>query len=414
MIKDYMKMALGTLNTRKMRSWLTMLGIFVGIAAVVALISVGQGLQYAVEQQFNEMGTDLLFIMASSATGLVPGGDENPVLLTQEDEEVIGRSKGVIMTSSWVFRSEQIDYKDEINFQFITGIPIDNNEELDLVLRMLTVDLIEGRFFEKGDKYKGVAGFLYAQKNGIFSRALSVGDKVTVNGQTIELIGIMDKIGSAPDDGQILVPIEVAEELSDVAGEPGKKTRDYIIAQVDPTDDPEKIADSVERDLRRFRDVDEGNEDFSIQTAEQLLASFNVILGVVQAILVGIAAISLLVGGIGIMNTMYTAVLERTKEIGVMKAIGARNSDVMIIFLIESGLLGVVGGIIGVIIGYGISAAVSSVTGAYLGENYMIIFFPWWLALGGVGFSFVVGAASGVMPAVQASRMNPVDALRYE
>jgi len=133
---------------------------------------------------------------------------------------------------------------------------------------------------------------------------------------------------------------------------------------------------------------------------------------VITVLLVGLASISLLVGAIGIANTMYTAVLERTREIGVMKAIGAKNSDILTIFLIESSLIGLIGGIIGMILGVLISKAAEIVIGQFLGPGFFMVFLPWWLLLGAAMFALIVGAISGVMPARAAAGMNPVDALR--
>jgi putative ABC transport system permease protein len=131
-------------------------------------------------------------------------------------------------------------------------------------------------------------------------------------------------------------------------------------------------------------------------------------------VLVGIAAISLIVGGIGIMNTMYTAVIERTKEIGTMKAVGARNSDVLLVFLFESGLLGLVGGAIGIAIGYGLGKSAEYAATMALGTDLLQASFPWYLILGALAFSFVIGTMSGILPALQAAKLKPADALRYE
>ncbi|MFH1823570.1 MAG: FtsX-like permease family protein, partial [archaeon] len=138
------------------------------------------------------------------------------------------------------------------------------------------------------------------------------------------------------------------------------------------------------------------------------------IFGIVQAVFIGIAAISLVVGGIGIMNTMYTAVLERTREIGIMKAVGARNRNILTLFLIESGILGLVGGAIGVLIGIGLSTGVAFVAAQALGTTFLRAVFPWYLIVGALAFSFGIGSLSGILPAIQASRLKPVDALRYE
>jgi putative ABC transport system permease protein len=154
--------------------------------------------------------------------------------------------------------------------------------------------------------------------------------------------------------------------------------------------------------------------DFTILTPEELLATFGIILNIITAFLAGIAAISLLVGSIGIANTMYTSVLERTKEIGTMKAIGARNSDIMLIFLIEAGLLGAIGGVMGILLGMGISKLIEFIVLNILGSNLLKVQFNIYLIVGSFAFSFLIGAFSGLFPARQASRLNPVDALRYE
>jgi len=172
------------------------------------------------------------------------------------------------------------------------------------------------------------------------------------------------------------------------------------------------VKDRIEKELRKHRGLKEGDEDFSVATAEQMVGMFKDLLLVIQFVLIGIAAISLIVGGIGIMTTMYTSVIERTHEIGVMKAIGAKNSDIGLIFLIESGLLGVAGGIIGIILGLLLSFIVEF--GAQTaGVDVMKAYISIELIAGALAFSFFVGAASGVLPAMRASKMNPVDALRH-
>jgi len=163
--------------------------------------------------------------------------------------------------------------------------------------------------------------------------------------------------------------------------------------------------------MRRDHDVKEGEEDFTVTTSIQLIEGFNNILDVVQIVLIGIAAISLFVGGVGIMNTMYTSVLQRRKEIGVMKSIGATNTDILMIFLFESGILGIIGGVFGVIFGLMLSKGVeiaASLAGVDILKAYVSI--P--LVIGALLFSFIIGALSGFMPAKQASKLQPVDALR--
>ena len=155
-----------------------------------------------------------------------------------------------------------------------------------------------------------------------------------------------------------------------------------------------------------------GEETFTVQTPLQALSSIQIILGIINLIVVGIAAISLLVGGIGIANTMYTSVLERTNEIGIMKAVGAQNRDILYIFLIESGLLGLVGGIVGALAGLGISLFISNIANQALGADLFRVAVSYPLLIGSVLFSFIVGIISGVFPARQASKLNVVEALR--
>ena len=187
-----------------------------------------------------------------------------------------------------------------------------------------------------------------------------------------------------------------------------------LYVQIKPGFSPEQVAENIKKELRKERNEKEGEETFSIQTFKQLLETFQNVFAVVQGVLVGIAAISLIVGGIGIMNTMYTSVLERTKEIGTMKAVGARNSDILTIFLIESGLLGLIGGAIGIMIGVGLGKGAEYVASVALGVSLFRASFPLWLIFGALLFSFLIGSFSGLLPALQASKMKPVDALRYE
>ena len=174
------------------------------------------------------------------------------------------------------------------------------------------------------------------------------------------------------------------------------------------------MAEDIEEELRDERNEKEGQETFSVQSFSQLLETFTDIFAVIQAVFVGIAAISLVVGGIGIMNTMYTSVLERTKEIGTMKAVGAKNSDIFKIFLFESGLLGLVGGTIGILMGMGIAKSVEYIAMIQLGSPFIKAVFGLPLIIGALTFSFLVGTISGVLPAMQAAKLKPADALRYE
>ncbi len=243
----------------------------------------------------------------------------------------------------------------------------------------------------------------------VFKKGVDVGDKIKINDQKFRVVGIYKPFGNPDDDSSVGIPLETARELFD---EPDELF--VIMARTKDGFNTADVAEDIKEKLRRDRGLKEGEEDFTVQTYEQLREGAGVVLDIVHLFLIGIASISLMVGGVGIMNTMYTSVLERTREIGVMKAIGARNSDIMMIFLIESGIMGMVGGAIGVVIGIALSKIVEYVAEQELGMVLLKANVSIELILGALTFSFLVGCISGILPARQASKLNPVDALRYE
>jgi len=403
MIKDYFKISLREILRRKLRSWLTLIGVCIGIAAIISLITLGQGLENAIEGQFEALGKDKLFIMPKGGMW----GMGSSEMLTEDDLEKIEDVSGIKRATGMGYSYGRFEFNDLIHYGFISGISPEP-EDMALVGEAQTWHVLEGRNLEKGDKYKVFLGYSHTQTN-IFEKRVETGDKIILNDREFKVVGFMEKIGSPPDDESAIIPLEAYEELFDSEGELG-----FIIAQTQPGEDPLKVADDVEKELRRAHDVKEGEEDFEIQTPEQFAESFNVILDIVQIVLIGIAMISLLVGGIGIMNTMYTSVLQRTKEIGVMKALGARNKHIMYLFLIESGLYGLGGGILGAAIGMGFAKTAELLMTIFVGPTFLSINIDWILVLATLAFSFVVGCLSGIAPARKASKLNPVDSLRYE
>lgn len=404
MILDYFRLGFKNIRTRRMRSWLTMLGIFIGIAAVVALISIGQGLQVAITQQFESLGKDKIIIQPKV---LGPPGSyatEN-LKLTSKDVNTIEKIQGVQWVVGYLSKQGQAEFKDESKFEYVIGL---EPSEMQYLLETQPYGLLEGRLLKQGDKYNILVGYSHAYGT-IWEKLVTIGDTIKIQGQEFKIVGIFERSGNPFDDGAFYMPKETMKELYNITDEESQ-----LVVKVEQGEDPVQISKEIERKLRKARGEKEGQETFQVQTADQLLKSFTNIFNIVQAVFVGIAAISLVVGGIGIMNTMYTAVLERTREIGIMKAVGAKNSDILTLFLIESGILGLAGGAIGVIIGMGLSQAVSTIASQALGTNLLKAYFPWYLIVGALAFSFIVGCASGALPAIQASKMRPVDALRYE
>tara|TARA_Y100000310_G_scaffold266828_1_gene278524 strand:- start:14089 stop:15306 length:1218 start_codon:yes stop_codon:yes gene_type:complete len=405
MIQDYFLIGVANLKKRKMRTWLTMLGIFIGIAAVVALISLGQGIQKSVNDQFEKMGVDKL-IVTPKGTMMGMGGT-GAVTLTKKDAKTIKRTRGVESVAGLLMRTGEIEYRNQVRYFMVTGAPLDEGRRLVEEMFLQGGEIQNGRALKSNEKYKVVLGNLY-REGSVFVPNIKVGDKIEINDVDFKVVGFYESFGNTEDDKAISIPEETMRELFDIDDE-----YDFILAKASAGHDVEEVSEKVEKDLRKSRDVEEDKEDFEIQTFKELMESYTTVLNIIQIFLLGIAAISLIVGGIGIMNTMYTSVLERTREIGIMKSIGAKNSDILTLFLIESGILGLVGGGIGIILGIGFSKLVEAAAKAG-GYGMIQVSFPLPLIIGTLMFSFVVGALSGILPARQASKLQPVDALRYE
>jgi len=406
MLKDFFMLALNNLKRRRLRSWLTMIGIFIGIAAVVALISLGQGLQEYITEQFEVLGADKITIIGKAGFITSPLASElSSKPLTKEDIELVNKIEGVELASGFLMKSLEVEYKGQKKEFLISGIV----PEEYLKIFKGTYEVERGRDFKPKEKGKLLIGYNTAHKD--FDKKIEIGSKIIVGGKKFEVIGILEKIGNPSDDSSIIMDLDSLRELT---GE--KKIISMIFAKVKSGSDVDKVSQEIEKEMKKKRNekLSEDPKTFSIQTSEQLLETFQNIFSVVQGVLVGIAAISLLVGGIGIMNTMYTSVLERTKEIGTMKAIGAKNSHILLLFLFESGLLGLIGGGIGVIIGIGLAKGAEYMASVYIGGSFLKASMNPLIIFGALLFAIIVGTLSGIAPAYQASKLKPAKALRYE
>jgi putative ABC transport system permease protein len=404
-MKDYFFLAFNNLKRRKLRSWLTMIGIFIGIAAVVALISLGQGLQNAIEEQFEQLGSDKIIIQPKGMM-MGPGSATGSLKLTSKDLKVIENVRGVKYASGYLIKPGQAKYKGESGIGYATGL---TEIDFEIIMDISGLEIIDGRGLKDTDKLKVVVGYNHIYKEDTWKKPMRIGSTIEIEGYEFKVIGVVSKVGNPMDDNLLYVQKETLKEILNVEDEESQ-----IVVKTAKGFDTKEVADTIKRKLRQSRGEKEDQETFTVQTSEQLLESFSNIFGIVQAVLIGIASISLLVGGIGIMNTMYTSVLERTKEIGTMKAVGAKNSDILFIFLFESGLLGLVGGAIGICIGIGLGKGAEYIASIALGTNLLQAAFPWYLIGGALAFSFLTGTLSGILPAMQAARLRPAEALRYE
>jgi len=402
MKQDYLVLALKNLRHKGLRSWLTILGIFIGIAAVVALISLGQSLRESVTGQFGSLSVDKLTIQ-NSGTGFGPPGSTAIRKLNQHDIDVINSVSGIDEVIPRLIRIVNVEYNKEVKYNYIASMP-NNKKQLDIIYSTFDLQAESGKKLTEIDKGKVLLGYDFFN---LFSKRIQAGSNIIIQGKSFQVVGILQKGSTFIINSAIMMLEEDMTSLLNINDE-----YDVIVVQVSDKNKINEVAKSIEKKLRKDRGEKEGEEDFSVQTPIQSLEAVNIILNIINLIVAGIAAISLLVGGIGIANTMYTSVLERTREIGVMKSIGAKNSDVLWIFLIESGLLGLAGGVMGALIGLGMALLIAKIASSAISSLNFVVQINWGLFFGAILFSFVVGIASGILPAIQASKLNPVEALR--
>jgi len=406
MIKDYFILASREIQRRKIRTWLTMIGIIIGIATVSSLITLGQGMENAITGQFESLGKDKLFISAKGSS-LSAGLSIDAIKITDKDIEIVDGVSGVKNTAGMIYTSGRFEYNDQVRYNLISGVPLDI-EKRKLIGESMSFKIKEGRPLNKGDSNKVILGHSYYEENK-FGKTIGLGDKILLQEKSFKVIGFLEKIGSPPDDNSAMIPLDVYQDLFDKKDEVG-----MIVAQIQPGEDIDVVSERIKKELRDSRNLDEGKEDFSIETPGQIASAFADILNIIQIVFIGIAAISLFVGGIGIMNTMFTTVLQRTKEIGILKAIGAKDKDILILVMIESGFYGLGGGIIGVIIGVGFAKIAELIFIRMVGPALLSIEINFILIISTIIFSFIIGCISGVLPALKASKSDPVLNLRYE
>lgn len=409
MIADYFVYSFNHIKTRKLRSWMTIIGIFIGIFAVVSLLSLSDGLKNAINSQFESVGADRIIVKpgAGDYAGSTPvTGEFSAAKLYEGDLEVVKKTKGVDIALGIIIQTGKAEFNDKIKYLTVGGVPT-NNDAQTFADKTDFLQVSEGRFFKEGDRNRVIIG--YGLTEDYFDKKLKIRDTILIQDEEFKVIGIFKKSGNPINDYIVRIPLDDARGLFDVEDE----ELSTIMAASNKGLNPEEVRDNIIKDLRDYRNVKEDEEDFTATTSAQLIEGFNVILDVVQFVIVGIAAISLLVGGIGIMNTMYTAVLDRTREIGTMKAVGARNSDIVLVFMIESGFFGLLGGGIGTFLGLLMSKGVE-VGAAFAGFDILKASFSPFLIIGALAFSFFVGCISGIFPAIKAAKLKPVDALRYE
>jgi putative ABC transport system permease protein len=398
-ITDLIGLAFSRLGTGKMRAALTMLGVIIGVASVVALVSVAQGATKGISDRLQSLGTNLLTVSPGfTTTGATRGGFGTATTLTVDDASALAQLDGVQAIAPELTTNKLVIAETQNETARIVGTTPG-------YMSVFAYDMWVGSFLNQAsvDNKLRVAVIGATTADNLSLTETSVGSTIYIGGLPFDLIGILQpKGGTTNSDDQVLIPLSTAHELF-----VGSSSVSSIGVSAANQDVISTVSAEITATLEQRHGITTGVDDFRITTQAQLLGTVSGVSDTLTLLLAGIASISLLVGGIGIMNIMLVSVRERTREIGIRKAIGARGRDILSQFLVEALALSLAGGLIGV----GLGVVASYGIGVYAGWGF--VFNPVTVVVA-VLFSLIVGIVFGVWPASQAARLDPVVALRYE
>lgn len=406
-MKEYFKIAIKNLKARQLRSYLTILGILIGVFLIVTLLSLSEGLKQAILAQLRMYGKEILYIFPgsfediSSIMGMFLGRFEIEPKALERIEKIEGIEKVVPLD----YKAEIVRYENKSKVVLIFSYPREKGQELfrsDVGWKLIKGD------WPKSEKREALVGRLVPIE--IFP-GLEAGDKIYIKGKEFLVTGILQSLGSKQDDSMIEIDWQDFKEITGYSrGSP------WAVVKIKSNENPETMASKIRNVLEEFQKRKIGSENlpFSVLTNEKVGSIASSILLIIQIMVGAFASIAIIVGGIGIMNTMFTSVRERTREIGIMKAIGAKNSEISLIFLIESSIMGLTGGILGTLCGIFFAKVIE-----YYGQAHNYPLFKASITPGllffGLLFSLSIGCISGILPARRAASLKPVDALRrYE
>jgi len=408
---DVLKLAFKNVGFKALRSWLTILGIVVGIASIVGLMTFGDSINNGIESQLSTLGSDNVVIQPGAPVqGIrsVPGSfqqEESNGYLDENDINELRNIDNVEAVSPIVSERYEIEYGDETASLIVNFIIPSEYEKIN-----------SGIIFEDGfmisdtDDERAVIG--YSVAHNIFEEEIETGDIIIINEDyEFKVEGILKNEGMGGSDNNILISIEYINNIINDWDE----SYDSITVKLKDSDLLEATTEEINEVLRDSHDVEEGEEDFSIQDYSGMLDTVSEMISLLTALLTGIASISLLVGGISISNSMFTSVFERTREIGIMKAIGADDGEIKALFLAESMIISLIGGIGGVIIGLGFAQIIISLAPVlFSGLGNISLMINPLLLVEVMLFSVIIGALSGYFPADKASKLDPIEAIWYE
>jgi putative ABC transport system permease protein len=407
MFRDNFNLAYKNIKERMSRSILTLLGIAIGIMAIISLMGIGEGMNVAVSGELSSL-SDTIIVNVGEGFSIFSFGqlEDTGEYLTERDITDLERISGVKEVNTQLTGMASLSFNGDGNSVFVTVTGMDIES---MNLQYGLADLLEGNLLQVGDQSKIIIGYDVA--HDYFDNDISIGSRVKINGNKFFVNGIFSQQGfggvSSNDDLVLLT----SRDFQKTTGESNIYSATATVYNVNEIE-------SVVLEIERVINENHGEDDFASATSmSSILDSIQSIMGILQTVLIAIASIALVVASIGIMNTMLTSVMERTREIGIMKAIGATNKDIMSIFIIEGLLLSLVGGLSGIIIGIlgsqGIAVLLSNM-GPGMGGTPLEPVITYMAIVLGLSVSMIVGIFSSLYPAWKAAKMSPIEAVRYE
>ncbi len=402
-VKEYFYLAWRNLRTRSLRSWLTILGIVIGVFLIVSLLSLSEGIKDNITQQLQALGGEIIFVMPgdmSDMSGMM-GMYMGAARLEKADIDAIKRTPGVDTVLVMSYASMVMRYSEESKNVIVIGQPWD--EGIEILERFQGWSLAQGRWPVSGRR-EIIIGHHVASK--MFGEKVRINEEITLKGRRFTVVGSLNSLGNRTDDSAIYLDMPLYQDLT---GEP-RGTAHMAFVQIKEGVSLERVAEDLRINLQetRKRRIGTDEADFSVVTSDTMEELAGNILAVIQIAIIAFASIAIVVGGIGITNTMFTSVKERTREIGIMKAVGAKNSAVLSMFLIEAGIIGIVGGIGGTILG----TIASLIVEHYARDIMFSTSITFGLIAFSLSFSFLIGCLAGFFPARKAAKLKPVEALR--